>query len=326
MSPQPCRRCVLLPCRPLVALHFRALLLRTPLYDAEVFPRTLTVYVGTLAAEEGAARAPLGDAPGRAGPYTVTDVDPATAKATVLAVGRASLAAISRAVAAAATQLQALGGYRHVPGGDSVPTLSQARRDGLLHWYQRDGHVYAAPGEAHPDLLPLQADVVTAAAGGAGGPTLVLGAINGEVAAAAAAKGRLWSAHHAVWEAGGKGVAAQWAGLCVPEGTAGVSADSLPRGTLVTGGRVSAPLPLTPSRAAAEPAALLLVDTLAGAKAGPLGADALVARLAAAGSLGAGAATPKLSEALKARIAAAGPGLRVEAVTSIADAVRALGL
>ena len=308
------------PHSPLVALHFRSMLHRIPLYDAEVFPRTLTLYAGTLAAADGAARLPLGGATGPAGPYTVTDVDPSTAKATVLAVGGASLSAISLAVSAAAAQLQALGGYRHVPGGDSNPNLREARADGLLHWYLRDGHVYAAATEPHPDLLPLQADVVLAAEA-AKGPVLVLGARNGEVAAAAAAKGRLWSAHHAVWESGG--IASQWAGLCVPESAAGAVA-ALPRGSLVTQGRATAPLPPARSHTVPAPSSIILVDA-AGSK-GPLKPEELSARLQASGGLGAGKATPKLAESLAARIAAAGSGLRIEAVATAADAVRALGL
>ena len=318
-SPRP------VPRSPVVALYFRTLLHRTPLYDAEVFPRTIVVYAGTLAAPDGAARAPLasgGSGAGPLGPYTVTDVDPATARATVLAVGRTSLASVSRAVATAAAQLQALGGYRHVPGGSHIANIAEARKDGILHWYLRDGHVYAAPSEAHPDLLPLQADVVASAQAGAG-PVLVLGALNGEVAGAAASKGRLLAAHHAVWEAAGGAVASQWAGLSVAEAVAG-PAVTLPRGSLVSQGRATVPLPLAPSRTAPAPSALLLVDP--SVKAGPLAAADLATRLAATGGLGSGLATPKLTAALAARIEAAGAGLRIEAVPTTADAIRALGL
>ena len=98
------------------ALFFRSALQRTPLYAPEAFPRTLTVLVATLAAPEGVAAAR-----GKPGPFTVVDVDPLTARGTVLAVGAAPLGgtedSVAAAVAAAAGQLMTLGGYRHVGGG-----------------------------------------------------------------------------------------------------------------------------------------------------------------------------------------------------------------
>lgn len=316
---------------PVVALHFRSLLHRTPLYDAEAFPRTLTVLVGTLAAPDGAARKPLPGASSSspAGPFTVVDVDPATAKAMVLAVGDVSLASLSLAVATAAGRLQALGGYRHVPGGDSNPNIKEARADGVLHWYLRDGHVYASPTEPHPELLPLQADVVVGSGGGAP-VSLVLGNANGTVAAAAEAAGRLFSAHHAVW--GPSGLASFWAGMCVPKKQQSEGA-GLPRGALVAQGRVTQPLAAAasaPGGRIGAPQRAVLIDASAvkagsGAAGSALTSEELVSRLTAQGAFAAsGAAAPKLSATLRARLDAA--GTQAVAVASAEQAAEVLGL
>jgi hypothetical protein len=332
-SPHTHTRC---NCRPVVALHFRSLLHRTPLYDAEAFPRTLTVLVGTLADPEGAARRPLPGSSTAAPPYTLVDVDAASAKATVLGVGNVSLAYLSAALSTAASQLQALGGYRHVPGGDSNPNIQEARADGILHWYLRDGHVYASPTDPHPEILSLQADVVVTGTA----TTLVLGNRDGAVATAAAAKGRLFAAHRAVWGPGG--LASFWAGMCVPHPPqkATLSPLAFVRGALVTQGRVTLPVAAAASAAGGllpAPQKVIFIDAAgAAAKAGgdgsnssssvgrPLTSDELVARLVTLGGLGAGAAVPRLSALLKARLDAT--HTQVVTVARPEQAIEALGL
>jgi len=298
------------------ALFFRSMLQRTPLYAPEAFPRTLTVLVATLAAPAGVAAAR-----GKAGPFTVVDVDPLSARGTVAAVGAAPLAHVAEAVAVAAGQLMTLGGYRHVAGGAQNAALAAARADGVLDWYLRDGHVYAPKDAPHPDLLPLPrgADVVRekegaggAGAASAGAVALVIGAAPGAVAAPAAAAGRLFSAHAAVWHAGG-GVSAMWGGLSAPAPLQAALAAKLPlvRGSLVAEGAATMPLAGAP-RAAPAPRRVIIVGG-AGA-----GADAAAAIKAACGL------TDRQAEKVAARLAASGAAVSV--VADAKAALAALGL
>jgi len=176
----------------------------------------------------------------------------------------------------------------------------------MLDWYLHDGHYYAPAGEPHPDLLPLQADIVTGSSSGA--PTIVIGDVTGAVAAAAATAGRLGGAHSAVWHAS-EGVTAQWAGLLAPASSAlGSAVDALPRGAVSAYGAVAVPLSALPRRLA-HPGRVIVV--------GGKGTDA--AALAAAAAL-----RPKASEKLAARLAAAKP--EVVAVATAAEAIKAAGL
>ena len=290
------------------ALFFRSLLQRTPLYAPEAFPRTLTVLVATLAAPEGVAAAR-----GKAGPFTVLDVDPLAARGLVMAVGAAPLQSVAEAVATAAAQLMTLGGYRSVAGGAQNAALAAARADGVLSWYLRDGHQYAAKDAPHPDLLPLPrgADVVREAGAGAGADVaLVLGAAPGAVAAPAAAKGRLFSAHAAVWHAGG-GLSAMWAGLSAPAPLQAQLGAALPlvRGSLVAEGMATLPLGGAP-RAAPAPRRVIIVGG-AGA-----GGDAAAAVKAACG----------LTERQAAKVAGRLSGAAVSFVADDKAALAALGL
>lgn len=128
---------------PLVALASRALLHRIPLYAPEAFPRTLTVYAATLAAQEGvAAGASLPGAASASGgrvAYSMVDVDPQAARGTVTTVGAVPLAGVFGAIATAASALQVAGGYRHIPGGAAQsPNMNKARA-GELQEAGREG-------------------------------------------------------------------------------------------------------------------------------------------------------------------------------------------
>jgi len=282
---------------PAVALFFRDILPRTPLYAAEAFPRTLTVLAATLAAPEGVAAAR-----GKSGPFTVLDVDPLQARGTVLAVGACAPEAIADAVAAAAGQLMALGGYRHVPGGAQNASIAAAREDGSLAWYLRDGHTYADKSAPHPDLLALRNADAVFEAGAAGGVALVLGAPAGVVAGTAAAAGRLFAAHSVVW--GAAGLSAMWSGLSVPAALQQQHAKALPlvRGSLVAGGRVMLPL-AGAARAAPSPTRVIVVGA----------PDARTAS----------GLTDKQAEKLASRMAA---GAQVMKVADAAEAMKLLGL
>lgn len=295
---------------PAVALFARSgLLQRIPLYDAEVFPRTITVYAATLAGPEIDAGRTAEGKP--APPHTIVDVDPASARATVAAVGPASLASLRSAIALAASQLMSQGGYRSAPGGDAQsPNIAEARADGILGWYLRDGHWYAPAGSAHPDLLAVAGDVVTAKAAG-GAPTLVVGGMTGAVASAAAAAGRLYAAHHAVWTGSGS-VSSFWGGATLPSGSAG--AKSAVRGNLTAQGGVTAPM--AGPKALPAPGAVIIVD--AGAEAGAVSAADAVARVRALAPM-----TDKQAAQLTARLAG------VKSITSVkseGDAAKALEL
>lgn len=275
---------------PVVALYFRNLLHRTPLYSPEAFPRTLTVYAATLASDAISGACGMG-------PYTVVDVDPQSSFGTVLSVGAVPLASIAEAVAAAAGQLQLAGGYRSVPGGAANPAITHARKANVLHWYMQDRHYYAQKDEAHPDLLPVKGDVVLNADGKS--YSLVVGAPSGQVAAAAASKGRLYSAHNAIWSAS-EGISSTWAGVSVPS----ASAKGLPvvRGALVAQGSVT--LPLTGAKSVSHPSTVIVVgggDVKTAAGVADKQADKLAARLTASGA-------------------------KVSNVATAADAVTALGL
>jgi hypothetical protein len=250
---------------PLLSLALRSLLHTTPLYDPEVFPRTITVYAATQGSSEK--------------PYTAVDVDTAGAKAVVLSVGNVSLADLTKAIATAAATLQHAGGYRHVPGGSQNPNIREARAgmlqscthtphssnsmydihaDGILDWYVRDGHYYAPASEAPVDLLSLSdATVVTS-----GGTTaLVLGS-TGAVAAAAAAKGRLFASQGAVWHSAG--LSALWAGLSVPTSVfeANKAAFASASGYVNAFGSVT--IPLKASRTVVSPSKIILVNAAGG--------------------------------------------------------------
>lgn len=204
---------------PAIALAFRSLLHRIPLYAPEVFPRTLTVYVSSL--YEGCP------------PTVVVDVDPTTAKATVLAAGGAALGDIQAAVASAAGRLMAQGGYRHVPGGDQNANLREARADGVLSWYAHDGHWYASAAEAHPDLLLVPG--ATVVVGGAGA-TMVVGA-SSAFAGKALAAGQLYAAGGAVVMGDGS-VSGVFSGATVPA----MPAEAAPRGAVTGAGATTLPL------------------------------------------------------------------------------------
>ena len=306
---------------PATALGMRSLLHRTPLYDPEVFPRTLTVYVATAvvgAIEAGrlssaqagtppGAPAPSPDAP--VAPYTVVDVDPVTARGTVLAAGDVDMASLKAAISRAAAGLMAAGGYRSVPGGDHVPSLAGARADGVLDWYLKDGHVVAAPNAPHPDLLLLAgADVVLPVDGGA--PTVVVGG-TGALAGAAAAAGRLYAAGGAVWHP--SALTSLWAGVSTPSALTGGSAPlPLPRGALVAHGR--AHLPLSGPKGVPAPARVVVIAAGGGDVATPSAAARVVAGVAGVAGKGV--------DKLTARLA----GVEVKVVGTEAEAVALLGL
>ncbi len=281
---------------PIVALYFRALLQRTPLYNPQGFPRTLTVFAGTLASEGIAAGR------GMSAPFTAIDVDGGAARGTVAAVGPAALGAVRDAVAAAAGALQAGGGYRHVRGGSHVPAIAAAQEEGVIDWYYRDGHVYAPPGVAHPELLPLRGTVV-AEAGGGGGCALVVDG-GGALAGAALRAGRLFAAHHCVWEGASGALAAQWGGAVV-SGGGKPGAAPLRRGALAAQGGVATPL-APAARAAPPPGRIILV-----AEKG--------AHFATAAGLG-----DKLKARADALLSKFAP--KVEHVASEEEALKALGL
>jgi hypothetical protein len=283
---------------PVVALYFRNLLQRTPLYNPQAFPRTITVYAATLAASGPGVAAAEGGSP-----YTVVDVDPATKAGTVLAVGGVALASLSDALAAAATQLALMGGYRSIPGGNKHPGIAAARADGVLSWYMRDGHYYPPATAPHPDLLPLPGDVIAEADGK--GYAAVIGAAAGSVAAPAAAKGRLYAAHNFVWAAD-QGISSAWGGVTLP--SAAAKGVALGRGALVAQGGVTASL--AGPRAVPHPSRVIVV--------GGSGADA------AAKAKSAGGLSDKQAEKLAARLAAT--KAQVVSVGSAAEAAKALGL
>jgi hypothetical protein len=303
---------------PVVALYFRSLLHRIPLYSPEVFPRTLTVYAATLAGPGVAAAS-------GSGPYTVVDVDPQSARGVVLSVGHVGLASIADAVATAAGQLASVGGYRHVPGGGANAALAAARAEGVLSWYAHDGHFYAPKSEPHPDLLGVRGDVVapsssSAKAGDGGGYTLVLGAAPGSVAGVAAAKGRLYAAHNSVWggaDAGGAGLSATWGGVSVPAAVAKDNAKALPlvRGALVAQGSVTFPLGGV-ARSVPHPSKVVVVGFGTPGPVKEADAPALIKQAAGL--------TDKQAEKVAARLAASKAA--VTAVASAADAVKALGM
>lgn len=305
---------------PAVALFARsALLQRIPLYAPEVFPRTITLYAASLASphiEAGRVAATGAPAP----PYTLVDVDPAAARACVAAVGAVSFAALRSALGLAASQLMTSGGYRSVPGGEAQnPNLAEARSDGILSWYARDGHWYAPPGTPHPDLLALPGADVIAATAGSAAPALVLGSHGGAVASAAAAAGRLYAAHGAVWTGSGT-VTSLWGGATLPAGSAGagkLASAAGGRGVVTAQGGVSAPL--AGARALKAPGAVLVIDPSASsaAAAGSVsGADA-VARVRAVAPL-----SDKQAEKLAARLT----GVAVTVVKTEAEALQALQL
>lgn len=292
------------------ALAFRSLLQRVPLYSPELFPRTLTVYSGTLASAELLAGA------GKGSPFTITDVDAGSSRGTILAAGAVSVESLSAAISRAAAQLMQQGGYRHVAGGSHVANLREARADGLLHWYtaRADAHSYglAAAGEAHPDLLALPAVDVIAAAGAAGS-TLVLGDRSGAVAAAAAGKASLYAAGGAIWHAT-EGLSSFWGGAALPAGSPAAAAAGLPRGSLLSEGKAF--VPLSGPKTVGQPAAVVLVakeaagKKLAAAEAAPLVAQTL-------------GLTAKQAEKVAARLASVGS---ITGVASAAEAVAALKL
>jgi len=280
----------------IVALFFRSLLQRTPLYSPEVFPRNITVLAATLATPEGVAAAR-----GMSKPFTVVDVDPQTSKGTVIAVGDVPLASIANAVAAAAGQLMSLGGYRSIPGGSDNASINAARADGSLAWYMRDGHSYAPKNEPHPDLLPLTtgADVVKDGSG----YSLIVGAPAGAVAGPAAAKGRLFAAHGCVW--GSNEMSAFWSGLTVPSGS------SLPlvRGALVAEGWKVLPASSAGGRAVPHPNRVIVVGGNSNASAAIKSACAL---------------SDKQAEKIASRITTS--GAKVETVADVSGALKALSL
>jgi len=277
---------------PIVALYLRALLQRTPLYNPQVFPRTITVFASTLAREGTAAGR------GMTSPFTVVDADLVRSRAIVAAVGPFSLASLSNAIAAAAGALSGgPGGYRTTPF-DAHPALGEARADGSLPFYLRDGHVYAPPGEAHPVLLPLRGSVIT---GGASGATVVLGGGSGLVEGAAMSAGRLYAWGGCSVES--HGVAGLFAGASIPSNLAGKPL----KGSLIAQGCTTVPL-CNPARLAGNLGKVLVLGGGVG------GSEALV------GFVEGSISKDRLSAALS-NIKAG-----VEIVATEADALKVLGL
>lgn len=289
---------------PVVALYFRNMLHRTPLYAPEAFPRTITVYAATLASDAIAAARGVG-------PYTVVDVDPRTSRGTVVAAGPVSFAALRDAVACAAAQLQVAGGYRHVPGGSHNSAIAAARADGVLGWYMRDGHYYAPAAEAHPELVPVRGDLVAEADGK--GFALVVGAGSGAVAGPAAAKSRLYAGHDVVLTP--TGVASTWAGVSVPAAVQAAAANALPLTAGAVVAQAAATLPLSGPKEARAPSRIVVV----GGGAGAIAAGDVAARVKAATGM-----TDKAAAKLTARLAA--NAVPAVGAANDAEALKLLGL
>jgi hypothetical protein len=225
--------------RPEAALFFRNMLVPVPLRSAEFFPRNILVIDGSMHGTgfDGT------ETPSEA-PLIASDIDPDAAtsrKATVIVRGKVPLTQIMQHVAHCATQLAALGGYKHLHGS------TKTDEDADDH-----GYVLAKEGEPQPSFLVLPGDVVL----GKGGATAVLGA-DGAVAAAAASATNLIgaresagsaatqraaagattgvvAAHHFAWDE--DRVSGVWGGLAMPAaampGKGKAALEALPRGAI----------------------------------------------------------------------------------------------
>lgn len=307
---------------PLVALFLRALLHTTPLYNPQVFPRTLTLYASTLTREGSGAAGR-----GMSAPFTVVDADTGRGKGTIVACGPVALASLASALATAGGALGAGAAgspqsYRNTPFVPH-PALGEARAAGVLPWYLRDGHWYAGGGEAHPTLLPLRGAAVvmggasSGGGGGGGGSVVVLGnGGSGALEGGALKAGRLFAAGGAIIEGGGMGgvggggpqASGTFSGLALPSPMAGTPM----KGALIAQGATTVPL-CTPSRLA------------------PGGVSKVVVYGGGAGASGLDAVAPFVEglsgEAAKARVQALlGKGVEVVVVGSEAEAAKAAGL
>jgi len=210
------------------ALYFRNILLRTPLYDPEAFPRVITVYVSSTPNPK---------------PFTVSDYNPTTNKAVVVASGAVPLAAIQQQITHVAAQLMDKGGYRHIKGGGVRVDIG--RKEGNIEWYLDDRHYFPPADEAHPDLLAIKGSVVIGGEGKVkvivgGGPTVPV-------------LPSLFAASGLVWEAAG--ISKLYAGVSAP-----VAGTRLPKGALVAQGAATLAVPLTASLATA-PDSIVAIGT-----------------------------------------------------------------
>lgn len=224
---------------PEYALVMRNLLVRTPLYHPEAFPRPIVVYVASKAQAA----------------FTASDFDPEGAKATVVASGLVPAAAIRAEISHVAGLLMDTGGYRHARGGG--PRVQAAREDGDIEWYVgEDRYHVAGAEEPHPDLVRVRASASVASNGAV---TLV---VDGS------ASRDSFAGHDVVWTS--SGVARMFDGVM----TAAAHGDDLPAGSITFQGATTVALPSTLPPAAGHPkeiavaggdlaAALGLTDTQA---------------------------------------------------------------
>lgn len=242
------------------------------------------------------------------------DVDPATARASVLIEGAAAPSDIVRAISVAASALWQSGGYRHVPGGSHDPNLSMARSDGVLDRYLRDGHFYAPATEPHPDIAFLPPGAATLLATPSGELSVVIGQDSGSVVAGpAAASGRLRSASGAVWHAT-EGVSAPFA--CAMLAAPALGSLALPEGSLLQAGQVVMPWLQAASRSFGSPARVLIIG-----ERGAAANDQEAAVSAIAKAAGWGDVPEKNAAQIKARLS----GATVHYVADAKAAAAALG-
>lgn len=206
------------------ALYMRNLLVRTPLYHPEAFPRPIVVYL----ASNGEAA------------FIGSDVDTETAKATVVASGKVSAASVREEIAHVAGLLMDAGGYRSQRGGGA--RVDAARKDGNIEWYMEDRYYVAPEGESHPDLLRLRAsasvsgDKVSLTVDGAGAADQ-------------------FAAHDVVWTS--SGLVRMWDGVSV-----GAShGDDLPAGAITFQGATTHPL-AAPGGVAPHPSEIIVSGDL----------------------------------------------------------------
>jgi hypothetical protein len=309
--------------RPEASLFFRNMLLPTPLYSADCFPRNIVVIDasmhGTGFDGKGAPQEK---------PTIATDIDPdapTSAKATVVVRGRVPLTQIMEHVVHAASQLAVLGGYRHLDG--APPAASQLAALGEV--VDRSRYALASPAEPHPSLLVLPGDVVY----GANGSTAALLGASGALAASMMAPSALvgaregpdlamrslavtttgpFAAHHFVWDS--ERVSRVWGGL-VASGSAIPAPDALPRGALHLGSSIVSGF-LTP-KTASPPKKLMIVAPSKKDGVEAVGADKFIDLAAVQFRL-----SEKEASLLKDRIASTKPDLAL--VSSVKAAKAAL--
>jgi hypothetical protein len=289
---------------PVVALYFRNLLHRTPLYSPEIFPRTLTVYAATLATPDSTA------ARGTKNPFTVVDVDPQSSRGVVLSVGNVNLSSIADALNTAASQLVTLGGYRSVGGGNHNVNIAKARAENVLHWHVRDGHYYAPTSEAHPDILPIKGDVVM---NSSNTPSLVIG---GSVAAPAVVKNKLYTSNGTLWSST-LGLTSTWSGVTLPNNVVKENSKvlSLVRGALTSQGTTVLPL-TNQAKTVGQPSSIVVIN---GSKTGSISTADAPALIKSVAGL-----TDKQVEKLTSRLS--GGKITVTGVPNVAEAAKTLGL